>query len=224
MVIVTSQLSVKKTREEILRRLYQRLPQTNIYQLALELGISTEVDGRKNKGWVGQTVEKAAGLALSSSQSPDGLDCELKTTSLVWRDTRWVPKETIKITQLNPEQVLTETFESSSVWKKLSRLVFVGVQHVSPTECYAVQMGAVDLLDENLIRPIRAFWEDVQNNILSGDMVHFYNLGNSDELIQLRPVGNGKLWSTCPVSDEKFPARAFYATKSLVERIMTQQT
>lgn len=95
---------------------------------------------------------------------------------------------------------------------------------MSPTECYAVQMGAVNLLDENLIRPIRAFWEDVQNNILSGDMVHFYNLGNSDELIQLRPVGNGKLWSTCPVSGEKFPARAFYATKNLVERIMRQQT
>ncbi|MFM8315926.1 MAG: MutH/Sau3AI family endonuclease [Deltaproteobacteria bacterium] len=210
----------RKTRDEILKRLKLELPETNLYSLAAKYEIPIEIDGKKNKGWVGQTIEKAAGLSISSAQLTDGIDCELKTTSLVLKKNRWFPKETIKVTQLNPKQILSESFEESILWRKLSRLVFVGVHHVSPTECYAVQLGALDLSDPDLVDPIRAFWEDVQSNILTGDMVHFFNLGNSQELIQLRPVGDGKQWSTCPITGEKFPARAFYATKILIEKML----
>jgi hypothetical protein len=210
----------KKTRIEILKNLKANLPDKNLFDLAHQFNIPIENNGKKNKGWVGQTVEKLAGLSLSNSQSPDGIDCELKTTTLVSREGKWIPKETIKITQLNPKNILQESFETSVLWKKLSRLVFVGVNHVSLRECYAVQLGAIDLLSPQLVEPIKNFWEDVQHNILSGDMLSFYNLGSSEELIQLRPVGDGKLWSVCPITGEKFPARAFYATKNLIEQMM----
>ena len=210
----------KKTRKEILEALRLALPQKNLHELATEFGIPTVIGGKKNKGWVGQTIERAAGLSLSSAQTPDGSDCELKTTTLVLKSKSWAPKETIKITQLNPKQILNETFETSILWQKLSRLVFVGVHHLSSTECYTVQLGALDLSKSQWVGPIKAFWEDVQNNILSGDMVSFFNLGNSQELIQLRPVGDGKIWSTCPITGEKFPARAFYATKILIEKML----
>ena len=196
------------------------MPQRNLYELAEEFQIPTHHQGKKNKGWVGQVIELAAGLSLNNRQSPDGIDYELKTTTLLEKEGRWVPKETIKITQLNPERILSETFENSIVWKKLSRLVFVGVDHKSSTQCYAVRRGGMDLNAPQLVEPIRQFWEDVQHNILSGDMLNFYNLGNSENLIQLRPVGDGKLWSLCPITGEKFPARAFYATKVLIERMM----
>lgn len=221
----TPNQEIKRSRLEILAELTKNLPKKNLhdlakhYQIPTYLGVSSE-RARKNKGWVGQTVERAAGLALSNAQSPDGFDCEVKTTSLIFKDRKWLPKETIKITQLNPKSILEETFETSILWKKLSRLVFVGVHHVSDTECYAVRLGAIDLLNPEWIQSIRNVWEDVQNNILSGDMIHFFNFGNSEELIQLRPVGDGKSWSTCPVTGEKFPARAFYATKILIERLL----
>lgn len=214
------EINFKKTRSEILEKLGQSLPKKNIYDLAIQYHVPTQSHGHKNKGWVGQTVERAAGLSISNAQSPDGVDCELKTTTLLKREGKWVPKETLKITQLNPKQILQETFETSILWQKLSRLVFVGVHHLSETQCYAVQLGSIDLLNPDLIKPIQSFWEDVQHNILSGDMLNFYNLGNSEELIQLRPVGDGKLWSSCPMTGEKFPARAFYATKILIERML----
>jgi DNA mismatch repair protein MutH len=212
--------NLKKTRIEILKNLRANLPDKNLFDLANQFNIPIESHGKKNKGWVGQTVERLAGLSLSNSQSPDGIDCELKTTTLISKDGKWTPKETIKVTQLNPKSILQETFETSILWRKLSRLVFVGVNHVSLSECYAVQLGAIDVLSPQLVEPIRNFWEDVQHNILSGDMLSFYNLGSSEELIQLRPVGDGKLWSTCPITGEKFPARAFYATKNLIEQMM----
>ncbi len=210
----------KKTRAEILLNLKESLPNKNLYDLAAQYQVPIESYGHKNKGWVGQTVEKVAGLAVNNSQAPDGQDCELKTTSLILVDGLWVPKETIKITQLNPKTLLEETFETSILWRKLSRLVFVGVYHKTATQCYPAQLGSIDLLNPELVRPIQNFWEDVQHNILSGDMVKFYNLGNSQDLIQLRPVGDGKLWSTCPITGEKFPARAFYATKILISKMM----
>lgn len=210
----------KRTRSEILTSLASRLPRKNLYELAREFHIPVNLNGKKNKGWVGQTIELAAGLSLNNHPSPDGYDCEVKTTTLIKKAGIWIPKETIKITQLNPEKILQETFENSIVWKKLSRLVFVGVHHSSETECYAIKLGAMDLEKTELVQPIRQFWEDVQNNILSGDMLNFYNLGSSRELIQLRPVGNGKVWSLCPITGEKFPARAFYATKILIEQMM----
>lgn len=210
----------QKSRSEIVDRLSKSLPRRNLYDLAKQFQIPTHHQGKKNKGWVGQVVELSAGLALNNHHSPDGIDCELKTTTLIEKNGKWVPKETIKITQLNPERILHETFEESIVWKKLSRLVFVGVEHKSMTECFAVKLGVMDLNAPDLIEPIRQFWEDVQHNILSGDMLNFYNLGNSEMLIQLRPVGDGKLWSLCPITGEKFPARAFYATKVLIEKMM----
>lgn len=211
---------LRKSREQILQALRKNLPQKNLYQLAEEFGVPTSLNGKKNKGWVGQTIERAAGLSLSSAQSPDGLDCELKTTTLILKKGIWAPKETIKVTQLNPKQILDESFESSILWQKLSRLVFVGVCHPSATECYAVQLGSLNLAETDCVSSIKAFWEDVQNNILSGDMINLFNLGNSQELIQLRPVGDGKLWSVCPITGEKFPARAFYATKILIEKML----
>jgi len=209
-----------RTRAEILERLSAVLPHKNLFDLANQYDIPTHINGKKNKGWVGQTVELAAGLSLNNSQLPDGVDCELKTTTLIRKGEGWFPKETIKITQLNPERILHETFEDSVVWRKMSKLVFVGVHHKSDTECFAVKLGSIDLLTADLIQPIKKFWEDVQHNILSGDMLSFYNLGSSGEFIQLRPVGDGKLWSSCPITGEKFPARAFYATKILIEKMM----
>jgi DNA mismatch repair protein MutH len=213
-------VTFKLNRTQILKRLRQELPGKNLYDLAAQFQIPILIQGKKNKGWVGQTVEKAAGLGLSNAQSPDGADCELKTTTLLPRGDKWSPKETIKITQMNPKQMLNETFETSVLWSKLSRLVFVGVHHLSDAECRVVQMGAIDLLNSDWIHPIQSFWEDVQNNILSGDMLNFYNLGSSESWIQLRPVGDGKSWSTCPITGEKFPARAFYATKILIENML----
>jgi DNA mismatch repair protein MutH len=209
-----------KWRADVLSKLRSELPGKNLYELAATHGVTIRKEGRLNKGWVGQTVEMVAGLGIDNSKLPDGADFELKSTSFLRTAEGWNPKETIKVTQLNPKNILEEVFENSSLWSKLSRLILVGCHHESAERCSVISVSSVDITSEDLVNEIRAFWDDVRYTICSGDMPDFPYLGRSDDYIQLRPTGTGKASSICPITGRKFPAQAFYATKRLIRRML----
>lgn len=213
-----------KSRSIVLSRLREVLPNRNLYQLAKELGITIRKAGHVNKGWVGQTIERAAGLEIDNSKRPDGLDFELKTTTLACRNNDYFPKETIKITQLNLSLILEEEFETSSLWSKLSRLIIVGYQKIKAYDSRVVCITEFDLTSNKLINEIRAFWEDVRYTICTGEMPDHPYLGRSNDYLQLRPTGTGRASSTCPVTGLKVPAQAFYATKKLVQRMLSDRS
>lgn len=207
-------------REESLHKLNTLLPGKNLYDLAKTHQITVKKNGKINKGWVGQTLEKVASLETSNAQKKDGEDFELKSTSLLFKDNAWVPKETIKVTMLNPVDMLEETFYTSALWNKLTRLIFVGLHHESDVLCTAVTVRALNLTDSELLNPVKEFWEDIQHILISGELPLYHDVGRADDFIQLRPTGDGKHYSTCPITGEKFPARAFYVTKRFISKIL----
>lgn len=208
-------------RSHVTERLKAELPGQNLYDLARHFGVTVRLQGRLNKGWVGQTLEHAAHLDGGSAQRRDGLDFELKSTSLEPAPTGWKPKETIRITQLSPLTMLDEEFETSALWNKLASLILVGCHHESDEVCRVVAVNPFDLSDPRLIDPIRSFWEEVQVRLTMGEIANYTSSrGTSEGLIQLRGTGDGKTWSTCPVTGRRFLARAFYATKPLVREIL----
>jgi len=206
-------------RNEVISRLCEALPGRNLYDLAEAHGITVHCGDKINKGWVGQTIEKVAHVYGGNLQAPDGYDFELKSTTLLPQGETWRPKETIKVTQMSPETLIREEFETSALWKKLSRLIFVGCYHPTPRHGQVVMVGAIDITDPEIMRPIRAFWEDVRLSLSLGEFADNYNRGTSEDLIQLRPIGTSQNFSTCPITGRKFPSRAFYATKRLIQRI-----
>lgn len=214
---------VKPSRDQVMQTLRTVLPGVNLWEKAHYFRIPVQWGEKKNKGWVGQTIERLAGLSLSSDPAPDGHDFELKTTSLILREGLWVPKETLKITQLNPQHILEEEFSTSLLWKKLERLVLVGCCQYSPSRVEAIKISSITISAPSLIQELRAFWEDVRHLVCSGEIKSHINLGNSDSLLQLRPLGDGKQRSQCPITGEFFPARAFYATKKLINLLMRSE-
>ncbi len=204
----------------VVDRLRAILPGKNLYELAETHGVTVYKSGVRNKGWVGQTIERVAELPVSNAQRRDGSDFELKSTVLLRRGASWVPKETIKVTNLNPKNILEETFENSALWNKLERLVVVGYTNLSSDDCRAVFVNRVDITEARLVMALKSFWEDVRHTVCNGEMASFPNLGSSVDYLQLRPTGTGKLSSRCPVTGEMFPARAFYATKRLLQEIL----
>lgn len=210
----------KPNRSVVLDRLNQELPGKNLFDLAQMWGVPTRWGAQKNKGWVGQTIEKVAGLDNTNEAKKDGLDFELKTTSLLKKGEHFEPKETIKITQLNPALMLQEEFFSSILWEKLERLILVTYWTPQPEVALVEKILSITVRDPAIVNPIQRFWEDVKYLICSGEIKFHVNLGTSDDLIQLRPLGNGKQFSICPVTGESFPARAFYATKRLINLLM----
>lgn len=203
-------------------RLQSALYQRNLFELAHEFGVPTHIGGKLNKGWVGQTLERAAGISPNALADSDGLDFELKGTTLLTHSGIFEPKETIKITQLNPQKILEETFENSIFWKKLSRLILVGYAFESADRCVAQKILKIDITEPSEVQPLRAFWEDVQHLVLNGEISQHTSLGSSAGWLQLRGLGTGKIWSTCPITGDRFPARAFYATKRLIRHWLSQ--
>lgn len=207
-------------RSDVVGLLEKNLPGQNLYDLAETYGVTVLRDGKLNKGWVGQTIERAGGLTINNLHGPDGEDFELKSTTLLRDGDGWKPQETIKITQFSPGSILDETFETSSLWKKLSRLIVVGCARPSERECIVVRVNTFDLNDPELVAGVRDFWEEMRSILAAGDMGIYDSQGSSVGLLQLRPTGNRQNSSRCPITGEKFQAKAFYATKTLVKAML----
>lgn len=212
--------SEKTSRVTALNLLRERALACDLHTLAAHFGITVRTERGLNKGWAGQTLERIADLTNSNLPSRDGSDFELKSVKMVLQGGGYVPRETVKITSLNPQKIIEETFESSVLWNKLQRLVIVGCEYSAPEKARAVFIGAFDIGRSELVNEIRAMWEDVQHLVMNGEIGQHFNLGSSSELIQIRPQGDGKQLSKCPVSGDKFPARAFYATRRLLNEIL----
>jgi DNA mismatch repair protein MutH len=207
-------------KRECIAKLQSISPSDNLYHWAEKYHITVKKNGKVNKGWVGQTLERILELENSNAQKKDGVDFELKSTSLIMRDGKWQPKETIKVTMLNPSHVLEETFETSAFWNKLSSLILVGCFHSSATFSQVIKVKGIDFIDNELYEACRVFWQDIQNIILNGEIPRLHDVGRSSDWVQLRPTGNGKYFSTCPITGEKFPARSFYLTKKFISKML----
>ncbi|MGK0362958.1 MAG: DNA mismatch repair protein MutH, partial [Bradymonadia bacterium] len=112
--------------------------------LAASYGITVWRDGRRNKGWAGQTVERLLGMAINSEQAADFGDWELKVVPLVpaVQTGGWRLKESMAITMFSAADLETQTFEESHLWAKLQRVLVVGRSFEGPGETRSILLGA----------------------------------------------------------------------------------
>lgn len=197
-------------RDEAVRRI-NLLAGRDLRPLADELGVTIWKEGRKNKGWAGQTLERYLGLAQNSRQAPDFGTWDLKLVSLRRdRDGVLRVKETMAITMIEPSEVVSNRFEDSHLYDKLRRLVVVSriFENASDTRSILHAAAKFDLDDPALFRAVKADYELIRATIreqgfaaLSGDL---------GELIQARTKGRGH-GST---------SRAFYARTAFIARML----
>ncbi len=178
--------------------------------LALEHGITTYETGKQNKGWKGLVLERLAGLETNVSKAPNGLTYELKSVSFHNKKELLVPKETMAITMINPEELKAHSFFESHCWAKLKTLVFCAVMwHGKNAEnAELIKVASLDFAeDDDLIREIKADYDLIRNKLITKG---FKSLTGTDgKWIQARTKGAGH-GST---------SRAFYARTSLVRKI-----
>lgn len=89
-------------------------------------------DGKLNKGWAGDTLERFLGLAKNNNQAPNGRYFELKQISLVKRKKgNIVPKETMQITMIDGNH-LGPDFLKSHAYYKMKSIVICAILYTSP--------------------------------------------------------------------------------------------
>jgi DNA mismatch repair protein MutH len=197
-------------RDEALRRL-RSLEGQDFRRLAEQYGVTVRKEGRLNKGWAGQTVERFLGRVQDSSRAPDFGDWELKVTSLKrGPGGRLVPKETVAITMIDPVDVVRTDFENSHLLNKLGTIVLVARIFEGQDErrsCFH-SAQAFDLTDPHLRAAVREDYELVRSTIRTAGFEAL--TGAMGRFVQPRTKGQGHGSST----------RAFYARKNLVARIL----
>jgi DNA mismatch repair protein MutH len=216
----------KDLRFEVIKAFKYELKAKVFSDISKNLGVTIvggDTCGKINKGWVGQTLDKIIKTPQVNARLPDGADFELKSISGIIKSGMWEPKETMAITMLSAKQILNETFESSAVWHKLSRLILVGhVYGDTPMQATIVKISPVDVSDPELVRQLRQYWKLIQTTVCEGNISEYSSKGTSSGYLQLRTKGSGgtKGKSRCPVSGRLFNSRAFYATKPFLRYVL----
>jgi len=186
--------------------------------LALKHGITTYETGKQNKGWKGLVLERLAGLETNVSKAPNGLTYELKSVSFHNKKEILVPKETMAITMINPEELKSHAFFESHCWAKLKTIVFCAVMwHGKNAEnAELIKVASLDFAeDDELIKEIKADYDLIRSKLISKG---FESLtGKDGKWIQARTKGIG---GVNPRTGQRRPiTRAFYARTGLVKKI-----
>jgi DNA mismatch repair protein MutH len=188
----------------------RRLLGHDLRELAHRHAVPTHRNGRLNKGWAGQTLERHLGVALNSRQQPDFQDWELKGVSLTI-DAAGSPraKETMAITMFNPSHVITTPFAESHLRQKLRRMLVVGWVADGTRQGSATIVCAEPFdLPPHIEALVKADYDRIRG------LLRVYGpgavTGRIGEWMQARPKGPGR-GST---------SRAFYARQRLIDLIL----
>lgn len=86
-----------------------------------------------NKGMAGILMERLAGIPQTSN-TIDCLDGEVKSFPLkTLKNGRIVPKETVAVTMVQPESLLSVPFAESNAYKKLARTLYLPLKREGDT-------------------------------------------------------------------------------------------
>ena len=182
----------------------------DLRKLALEHGITTYETGKQNKGWKGLVLERLAGLQTNVSKAPNGLTYELKSVAFRYAGKELVPKETMAITMINPEELKAHSFFESHCWAKLKTIVFCAVMwHGKNSEkAELLKVTSLDFSEtDELIQEIKMDYDFIRHKLVTKG---FKSLtGKDGKWIQARTKGAG----------HGSISRAFYARTTLVKKI-----
>jgi len=201
MKIITRQVAIENLKKHIGR---------DLRKLALKHGITTYETGKQNKGWKGLVLERLAGLETNVSKAPNGLTYELKSVSFHNKKEILVPKETMAITMINPEELRTHSFFESHCWAKLKTIIFCAVMwHGQDAEnAELIKVTSLDFAEtDELILEIKADYDLIRNKLITQGFEAL--TGRDGKWIQARTKGSG----------HGSISRAFYARISLVKKI-----
>lgn len=197
------------TRATAIKNLKKYIGQ-DLAELAGKFGVTTYKNGKQNKGWKGLVLERLAGLEQNISKAPNGLSYELKSVAFHYVEDKLVPKETMAITMINPQELKEHDFFNSHCWAKLKSIVFCAVMWHGRNSKGAelLKVESLDFAeDDDLINEVKADYDFIREKLIKEG---FGSLtGRDGKWIQARTKGPGH-GST---------SRAFYARKELVEKI-----
>lgn len=167
----------------------------------------------KNKGAPGLLFEKLTGIPTSSA-CLDCLDGEVKIFPLkTLKNGEIVPKETVAITMMNPEDLNTVSWDESRCKTKISNLLFVGYLRDGDNIIFKNCFHISEYTQPKLYELFKKDYEDIQQYWkTTGEITSKIGV-----LIQSRTKGPGN------VKEGEKKTRAFYFRPTLMKGFMNEK-
>lgn len=178
-------IGAPKSEEELLSRAW-KVAGLTLGELAARVDVDVPDDSAHGKGVAGQILEKALGATAGSRSEPDfvELGIELKSIPL---DASGKPKESTFVCSISLSAMADTDWERSSVFKKLSKVLFVPVEAASDTPLRDRRVGRaylwVPTSEERGL--LRNDWERLAEMIAAGEVEQV--TGHLGEVLQVRP-------------------------------------
>lgn len=174
-----------KSESELLSRALD-ISGISLEELADELGIIVPEDLRRDKGWVGQIVEKHLGAQAGSRPEQDFADLgiELKTIPISHTGK---PLETTFVSVAPLVGIHGLTWENSHVRQKLSKVLWIPVEGEREIPVARRRLGSPLLWTPSPAEEerLRADWEEIMEQISIGNINNVS--AHMGEVLQLRP-------------------------------------
>jgi len=202
------------TREDAVAKLKELIGK-DLRPLAPKFGITVFTDEKnhrgRNKGWAGQVLERHLGMGVSNVQAPNGGSWELKMVSLKkLKNNKIVPKETMQITMINPDQVKNTPFEKSHMLAKLTEMIICArlYNDINETISTLVSVGTFDLHVSALYGQVKKDYDLVRDTLKTRGFSAL--TGAMGVYVQPRTKGPG----------HGSISRAFYARPVFIKKVL----
>lgn len=149
-------------------------------------GIDVPQDLRRQKGWVGQLLERVLGADAQSLAEPDfrAIGVEMKTLPL---DSNGKPRESTYVCTVPLEEGLEPDWESTWIRRKLSRVLWLPVEadpqlSIADRRVGNALLWSPSVEEESLLRQD---WEDLTEMICMGELEQIS--ARMGTVLQIRP-------------------------------------
>lgn len=210
--------------EQLMHRV-QTIAGMNLASLAQSVNIEVPENLRREKGWVGQLLEKVLGATAGNKPEPDfiGLGIELKTLPI---DARGYPSESTYVCVVPLAHTDGLHWNNSLVKAKLSQVLWVPIEADKkiPLAKRRVGMGILWQPDTETESKLAVDYDEFIDRITLGKVESI--TAHQGEFLQIRPKAANSSVLTKGIGDEgqaiKTLPRGFYLRPSFTRNIIRQ--
>ncbi len=194
-------------------------------ELADGLGLPVPVGRVRTKGWSGQIIERELGADESNGRGQDfaALGVELKTVPV---DAHLRPRESTAVCQIDPILIAGESWDTSYVRSKLTRVLWVALEVPESVSCVgdrrvvAVRLWTPSAAEEAALRAdfelfVRGYFRQGRGDEISG---------HQGRVLQVRPKGRNAADLRAAFNREGQPVQigksGFYLRPEFVRQIL----
>jgi len=192
--------------------------------IAQSLNIQVPINLQREKGWVGQLLEKVLGTSAGNQSEPDFLELgiELKTIPV---NAKGTPQESTYVCVVPLSNLTGLNWESSHVKKKLNQVLWIPIETEKeiPLANRRVGMGLFWTMDEETENRLKCDYDEFVEQIAFGKVDKI--TASQGELLQIRPKAANASKVTVGIGEDgeqiKTLPRGFYLRPAFTKKILS---